>query len=338
VYPEDLNSARAAIQEALKTGQLRSEWRIKHSNDNQARWLAARAKVFFDQNGRPTRMLGINVDITDRKRAEEQLRVLNDELESRVNERTAQWEATNRELESFTYSVSHDLRTPLRHMAGFSKLLIEEHSSKLSGDAQRYLGLIQESARQMGQLIDDLLNLGRVGRQDLGLQVTGLKTIVDEVVTQLREANPQRAIDWKIQPLPFVACDPALIKQVFANLLANAVKFTRPREHAVIEVGSTGGGPAPTIFVRDNGVGFSMKYANKLFGIFQRLHRPEDFEGTGVGLATVQRIIHKHGGRIWAEAELDKGATFYFSLGSSGLQIEEKRFSPSEVADVAGTN
>ena len=168
----------------------------------------------------------------------------------------------------------------------------------------------------MGMLIDDLLNLARVGRKQLSMQVTGLNSLVEEVRADLNRANPDRAIEWKVETLPFVECDPALMKQVFVNLLANAVKFTRPRKPAVIEVGVTSQDGARAVFVRDNGVGFSMKYANKLFGVFQRLHRSEDFEGTGVGLATVQRIIHKHGGRVWAEAELDKGATFYFTVGS----------------------
>jgi len=155
-----------------------------------------------------------------------------------------------------------------------------------------------------------------VGRKELVMQVTGLNSLVEEVLADLKRSNPERLIEWKVDTLPFVECDPALMKQVFVNLLSNAVKFTRPRKPAVIEVGATQQDGRPVVFVRDNGVGFSMKYANKLFGVFQRLHRAEDFEGTGVGLATVQRIIFKHGGRVWAEAELDKGATFYFSLGS----------------------
>ena len=170
------------------------------------------------------------------------------------------------------------------------------------------------SVLHMGMLIDDLLNLAQVGRKQLSMEVTGLNSLVEEVRTDLNRANPDRLIEWKIEALPFVECDPALMKQVFANLLSNAVKFTRPRQPAVIELGVTSQDGARAVFVRDNGVGFSMKYANKLFGVFQRLHRAEDFEGTGVGLATVQRIIRKHGGRVWAEAELNKGATFYFTL------------------------
>jgi light-regulated signal transduction histidine kinase (bacteriophytochrome) len=232
----------------------------------------------------------------------------------RVN---AELAASVKELEAFTYSVSHDLRAPLRHISGFSKILTEEHGAALPAEAQHHLQRVQEGTRRMGVLVDDLLNLARVGRRGLSLQVAGLKSVVDEVIADLAPECGERKIEWKIGDLAFAECDPGLMKQVFQNLLSNAVKFTRPRAHAVNEVGQKEENGIPVVFVRDNGVGFSMKYADKLFGVFQPLHRPEDFEGTGVGLATVQRIVHKHGGRIWAEAELDKGATFYFALGSS---------------------
>ena len=225
--------------------------------------------------------------------------------------------ATVKELEGLTYSVSHDLRAPLRHISGFSKILMEEHHSTLTPEAQHHLQRIEQGTLRMGLLVDDLLNLGRVGRQELRLQVTGLRSVVDSVIADLKSEYEGRQVEWKIADLPFVECDPGLIKQVFQNLLSNAVKFTQPRPQAVIQVGQKEENGKAVVFVHDNGVGFSMKYADKLFGVFQRLHRQEDFEGTGVGLATVQRIIQKHGGRIWAEAELDKGATFYFTLGNS---------------------
>ncbi len=248
-----------------------------------------------------------------------------DSEKNKVAEANRQLEAVNKELETFSYSVSHDLRAPLRHIDGFSKLLVEEFGGGLPEEARRYLTRIREGTQRMGQLVDDLLNLGRVGRKELSLQVTGLGSLVNEVVAELKRDQHDRAIEWKLHPLPFVECDPALMKLVFVNLISNAVKYTRPRERAVIEVGAAAQKGESVIFVRDNGVGFSMKFADKLFGVFQRLHRTEDFEGTGVGLATVQRIIHKHGGRVWAEAELDRGATFYFKLGGLETIQEEKR-------------
>jgi light-regulated signal transduction histidine kinase (bacteriophytochrome) len=186
----------------------------------------------------------------------------------------------------------------------------------LPPDAKGHLKLITDGVKQMGQLIDDLLSLARVGRCELNIQVTGLNSVVAEILRELKPELESRDIRCQTGDLPFVQCDAGLIKVVFYNLLSNAIKYTRPRQTAMIEIGQTNSNGQPVVFVRDNGVGFNMKYADKLFGVFQRLHRREDFEGTGVGLATVQRIIHKHGGRIWAEAELDKGATFYFSFGA----------------------
>jgi PAS domain S-box-containing protein len=249
-------------------------------------------------------------DITDRKRAQRAIANLNQGLETRNLELAE----ANKELEAFTYSVAHDLRAPLRHILGFSKALLEDCGPGLASEAQEYVRDIVDGAQHMGHLVDDLLGLARIGRQELNIQITGLSSLVGEVLRELDPETQGRDIRWEIGELPFVECDPGLIKQVFSNLFSNSVKYTRPRKLAVIEVGQTEWEGNPVVFVRDNGVGFNMKYADKLFGVFQRLHRKEDFEGTGVGLATVQRIIHKHGGRIWVEAEIDKGATFYFTL------------------------
>jgi len=232
-------------------------------------------------------------------------------------QRTAQLEAANHELEAFTYSVSHDLRAPLRHIGGFSKILIEDFGPGMVSEARSHLERIQDGVHRMGLLVDELLNLARVGRHALRLQTIGLNSIVEEVLSLLQPEAEGRAVSWKIANLPSAQCDPVLIKQVFQNLLANALKFTRPRERAIIEIGFQEKNGEMIILVQDNGVGFNMKYSDKLFGVFQRLHRIEDFEGTGIGLATVHRIIHKHGGRVWAEAEPDKGATFCFTLGAA---------------------
>jgi signal transduction histidine kinase len=246
------------------------------------------------------------------------LQAARDDLELRVVRRTDQLESVNRELESFTYSVAHDLRAPLRHIQGFADALTEDCADRLDPAAREYLNRIVESTRRMDRLINDLLGLAHVGRQELRFQAVGLNELVQDVVREMAQETRDRNIQWKTGDLPVVNCDPGLIKLVFYNLLSNAVKYTRPRNPAVIEVGVTTLDGERMIYVRDNGVGFNMKYAHKLFGVFERLHRQEDFEGTGVGLATVQRIIHKHGGRIRAEAGIDRGATFFFTLSAPG--------------------
>ncbi len=258
-------------------------------------------------------------DITARKQAEEALGRQKAEL-ARSN---AELAAANKELEAFTYSVSHDLRAPLRQISGFSQILAREFGLRIDPAALHCLQHIQKGVQQMGKLVDDLLNLGRVGRQALKEQLTDLYSLIEAVLTDLKPEAEGRKIEWIIGKLPSAKCDPGLIKLVFANLLSNAIKFTRHQERAIIQVDQMILDGEVVFFVRDNGVGFNMRYVDKLFGIFQRLHLQEDFEGTGVGLANVQRIIHKHGGRVWAEAEPYKGATFYFTLGAASQSERE---------------
>lgn len=309
-FPVPFESINAAL---LENGDWTGE--LVHRRRNGQKLIVASHWVMQkDDDGGPSAVLEVNNDITARRAAEEEIRRLNAELEQRVRDRTAELTEANRELEAFTYSVSHDLRAPLRHIDAFARIIEEETRGQVSEELQRYVARIRKGTQTMGRLVDDLLNLSRVGRAEVGWSQVDLNLLVDEVISELKSETAQRRVEWRVSPLPRAECDAGLMKQVFANLLSNAVKYSRTRDPAIIEIGQQLVDGQTVVFVRDNGVGFNMKYVNKLFGVFERLHRAEDFEGTGIGLAIVRRIIQKHNGRVWAEAEPEKGATFYVAL------------------------
>ena len=268
---------------------------------------------FADSDGSPL-ILELGMDITDRKQAEEEIHQLNAELELRVQTRTVQLEVANRELESFSYSVSHDLRAPLRAIDGFSRILLKDHADRLDAEGERLLDIIRANTQKMGQLIDDLLAFSRLGRREVKAADLDMENLVRTVVGELQNTLGDRIVEWSLNPLSATRADRGLMHQVWVNLLGNALKFTRLQEAAIIEVGCRPGRDEDIYYVKDNGVGFDMQFAHKLFGVFQRLHRYEEFEGTGVGLALVQRIVQRHGGRVWAEGQVKGGACFYFSL------------------------
>jgi PAS domain S-box-containing protein len=308
-FPLPMDEVRA---ELLRTGRWEGELQ-KTKADGSRVVVASRWSLRQDEQGHPVAILETNNDISDRKRREEEIRKLNQELEKR----TTDLEASNKELEAFAYSVSHDLRAPLRHMVGFTELLQKNVSSILDEKSLRYMRTILESAKRMGTLIDDLLAFSRISRAETRQRVVGLEELVKEVVSELQRETEGRSVAWTIGALPETFGDRPMLRLALVNLIANAVKFTRTRPRAEIEIGCLEKqNDAVVVFVRDNGVGFDMKYAHKLFGVFQRLHQAGTFEGTGIGLATVQRIIHRHGGSVWAEGLVDGGATFFLSLPS----------------------
>ena len=303
-HPED-------IETDLENLQMMVSGKIDHftmekrylCKDGRIVWGHLTAGVVRDSADRPLYYIGMIEDITEKKR-----------MGMELQERTVELERVNKELESFSYSVSHDLRAPLRAIDGYSRMILKRQEDRFDDETRRQFNLIRDNTRTMGQLIDDILAFSRLGRQAIAASRIDMEALAQEIWNELRTINPDRAMDLNIDRLPHGMGDRALIKQVLSNLLSNAVKFTRGRDAAVIEIGGRVQENENMYHVRDNGTGFDMKYYEKLFGVFQRLHNDNEFEGTGVGLAIVQRIIHRHGGRVWAEGEPDRGATFYFTL------------------------
>ncbi len=309
------------LQAAAAEGRFEDEgWRLR--KDGSRFWADVIISAVRDARGELLGFVKLTRDITARKEAEERIKKLNEDLKRRAD----MLEMANKELESFSYSVSHDLRAPLRHIHGFVELLQKSPAFEADESSRRYMGVISKAANEMGRLIDDLLAFSRTGRAEMHPMKINMGEMAGQVIGDLEMACRERRVTWTIQPLPGVTGDPNLLRLVWTNLLDNALKYTRPRREAAIEIGHVvregddSAGPEAVFYVRDNGVGFDMRYAAKLFGVFQRLHRAEDFEGTGIGLANVQRIIHRHGGRVWAEGRVDSGATFYFSLPITSTQ------------------
>jgi signal transduction histidine kinase len=305
---------RRQISSALKGAllleeRIQAERKLKAYQDHLEELVKERTLELLNTNEQ------LQLEIAERKQTETELAVLNEELEQRVLNRTSQLAATNKELEAFSYSVSHDLRTPLRAIAGYSAILLEDFAEDIPGEARHYLSRILNNSQQLDQLVRDLLTLSRLGRQELEMIEVDCRELALQVLNDLGVKELDWQVEFTIADLPQCFADPILLKQVFINLFENALKFTKKRETAKIQLGYQTEKGKDVFFVRDNGVGFDMKYAGKLFGVFQRLHSESEYEGTGVGLATVQRIIHRHGGKIWAESELDVGTTFYFTLG-----------------------
>ena len=307
VHPDDRKATLAETEKLMNGGETIYFENRYYCKDGSWRWFAWSARAAMPQKA----IYGTARDITDRKQALDKIEHLNTDLQNH----TRRLEEANKELEAFSYSVSHDLRAPLRHIDGFVKMLAKQAEGKLDERGHRYLGIIADSAQKMGALIDDLLVFSRMSRAELRYSKVSTDSLVHEAVDGLQNETGERDIHWNIGSLPEVEADPAMLQQVWVNLISNAVKYTRPRTPAEIEIGCAESGNGEYVFfVHDNGVGFDMQYAHKLFGVFQRLHREDEFEGTGIGLANVSRIVHRHGGRVWAEGKPDAGATFYFSL------------------------
>jgi len=314
LHPEDRERVIAEWSEvAPRGGVFDIEFRIRRA-DGVHRWFKTRAIPFRDDDGRVVKWFGSNTDIDDSKRAEARILILNAGLEQRVVERTQQLEESNKELEAFSYSVSHDLRAPLRAIDGFARILTDDFGPSLDDEARRVCSIIRENTGKMGRLIDDLLTFSRLGRAEMQLSSIDMGGMARAMFFEVTTPASRLRVDLQLDAVPPAVGDPALMRQVWTNLLSNAVKFSSRRDRSVIQVsGETRDGES-TYAVSDNGAGFDMRYVQKLFGVFQRLHSSKEFEGTGVGLALVQRVIRRHGGRVWAEGEVDRGATFHFAL------------------------
>ena len=286
--------------------------------DGTGIWVSTNARAVSAPDGTILYYEGTSEDVTSRKLAEQEIRRLNEDLEARVRERTAQLEAANRELEAFSYSVSHDLRAPLRAIDGYTRILAEDYAPLLDAEGLRVCAVVQDNARRMGHLIDDLLTFSRLSRSEMQSSPIDMEVLVNSVFHELTTPEERERIDFSVGPLPKARGDAGLIRQIWTNLIANALKFSSKQDRAKIEIASEAGDGERVYRIRDNGAGFDMRYVQKLFGVFQRLHSEREFEGTGVGLAIVQRVIHRHGGRVWAEGEIEKGATFFFALPGNG--------------------
>jgi PAS domain S-box-containing protein len=308
-------------QRLLESGEFSAEV-TQVCKDGRKIYMDVRTVAVRNKERKLTHVISVNRDITQRKKAEDQVRQLNERLEQRVIERTAQLHAANKELEAFSYSVSHDLRAPLRAINGYTRILVEDYTSVLDEEGKRICGIITNEAQRMGELIDDLLSFSRLSRKPIMPAKVDMKALASSVYGELTHPTDRERIDFRIGKLPAAQGDPSLLHQVWVNLISNAIKFSSKRERAVIEVGIKKSDTENIYFVRDNGAGFDIQYVDKLFGVFQRLHSEDEFEGTGVGLAIVQRIVQRHGGRVWAEGDVNKGATFYFSLPRTGENHE----------------
>ena len=314
VYLDDRDRTVVAWQAAVDMDTpVDVECRIRR-HDGIYRWFKTRAIALRDDEGRVVKWFGSSTDIEDRRQAETAVRRLNAELDQRVQDRTAELEAANRELEAFSYSVSHDLRAPLRAIDGYSRILVEDYDDCLDPEGRRVLGVISSETRRMGQLIDDLLAFSRLGRQPMASSTIDMAALAQAIFAGQAAQAPERNLLLELKPMPTVRGDRAMISVVLDNLISNAIKFTASRHPGVVEIGGRREGGQTVYWVKDNGVGFDMSYAHKLFGVFQRLHSRGEFDGTGVGLALAQRVIHRHGGRIWADGIVDGGAVFSFSL------------------------